>query len=277
MGMHRSGTSILTRLLEEQGLFVGDKTNPLFESNFFMGINDWMIREGGGSWDSPEGFHYAYDNQDALGMFEKLLRYKLSSPFLMTYTGFRNYLSKRSAMKNMKIWGWKDPRNVFTLPIWLNLFPNAKVIHICRHGVDVAQSLKKRYEKTIKNLRDKPTLRILLSNLKSRRFRAISTPRCSTLEGAFSLWETYMNEARKYPCKLGNQLMEIKYEDFLKAPEESLISLVEFIGLKPDLSQIQDSIKKLDKNKGYAYQNNQGLVDFSKRMGKSLLEFGYAA
>ena len=25
-------------------------------------------------------------------------------------------------------WGWKDPRNSITLPLWLRLYPEAKII-----------------------------------------------------------------------------------------------------------------------------------------------------
>lgn len=32
-------------------------------------------------------------------------------------------------------WGWKDPRNVYTLGLWLIQFPNARVIHIIRSGI----------------------------------------------------------------------------------------------------------------------------------------------
>jgi hypothetical protein len=44
-------------------------------------------------------------------------------------------------------WGWKDPRNSITLPVWLKLFPDARVIHIVRNGVDVAESLYRRQQR----------------------------------------------------------------------------------------------------------------------------------
>ena len=41
-------------------------------------------------------------------------------------------------------WGWKDPRTTITFPIWLQVFPKAKILHILRNGVDVAISIYRR-------------------------------------------------------------------------------------------------------------------------------------
>ena len=41
-------------------------------------------------------------------------------------------------------WGWKDPRNSLTLPFWLRLIPNLKVIICLRNPLEVARSLSVR-------------------------------------------------------------------------------------------------------------------------------------
>lgn len=38
-------------------------------------------------------------------------------------------------------WGWKDPRNSATLPFWLHLFPDLKIVVCLRHPKEVALSL----------------------------------------------------------------------------------------------------------------------------------------
>jgi hypothetical protein len=38
-------------------------------------------------------------------------------------------------------WGWKDPRNSLTLPFWMRLIPNLKVVICLRNPLEVAQSL----------------------------------------------------------------------------------------------------------------------------------------
>ncbi|MBW1793701.1 MAG: sulfotransferase [Deltaproteobacteria bacterium] len=44
-------------------------------------------------------------------------------------------------------WGWKDPRTTLTLPLWLKLFPKARIIHVIRNGIDSALSLWRRCKK----------------------------------------------------------------------------------------------------------------------------------
>ena len=48
-------------------------------------------------------------------------------------------LIERSAVHQR--WGWKDPRNSLTLPFWLRLIPNLKVIICLRNPLEVARSL----------------------------------------------------------------------------------------------------------------------------------------
>ena len=56
--------------------------------------------------------------------------------------------------------GWKDPRNTFTLDLWLKLFPNAKIINIMRHPLDVSQSLLVRQNKLLEiDANEKNTLK----------------------------------------------------------------------------------------------------------------------
>ena len=38
-------------------------------------------------------------------------------------------------------WGWKDPRNSLTLPFWMRLIPDLKVVICLRNPLEVAQSL----------------------------------------------------------------------------------------------------------------------------------------
>jgi len=64
-GMHRSGTSMVARLLQSCGLFLGpeeelgfDSNNgePHFENVRFVALNDEILRRLGGSWNSPPDF-----------------------------------------------------------------------------------------------------------------------------------------------------------------------------------------------------------------------------
>src|SRR5207237_264153 len=41
-------------------------------------------------------------------------------------------------------WGWKDPRTSLTIPLWLELVPDLRVVVCLRNPLDVALSLRKR-------------------------------------------------------------------------------------------------------------------------------------
>jgi len=134
-GAHRSGTSMLTRLLHACGLYLGPKKqlmppqadNPdgFWEHLGFVALNDELLNELGGAWDLPpeatENFKHV--RLDPLRMKARLLA-----------EGF-NW---------SRIWGWKDPRNSLTLPFWQDLFPGLKTLIMVRNPLEVAHSMKER-------------------------------------------------------------------------------------------------------------------------------------
>jgi len=140
MGMHRSGTSLLSRMLESLGLFLGKSKDENNEAVFFQSINDWLLRQTGGAWDNPAPFRYLLDSPDiSQRTTDYIRRYLLTSPRAASYVGWFDYLRHRRLAPLARAWGWKDPRNTFTLPIWLDIFPEAKIIHLHRAGMDVSQ------------------------------------------------------------------------------------------------------------------------------------------
>ena len=53
LGMHRSGTSLVARLLDDLGLFQGSDLQEDHESVYFLEVNDLLMRRVGASWDNP--------------------------------------------------------------------------------------------------------------------------------------------------------------------------------------------------------------------------------
>src|SRR3954454_23215857 len=53
LGMHRSGTSLIARVLDELGLFQGAELQEDHESVYFLDMNDLLMRRIGASWDNP--------------------------------------------------------------------------------------------------------------------------------------------------------------------------------------------------------------------------------
>ncbi|MGH7983771.1 MAG: glycosyltransferase [Candidatus Udaeobacter sp.] len=134
-GAHRSGTSMLTRLLHACGLYLGPESalmppqadNPegFWEHLGFVAVNDELLNELGGAWDLPPKAdeNFSDPRLDPLRMKAQLL-----------IEGF----------DSTDVWGWKDPRNSLVLPFWQNLLPGLKTLIMVRNPLEVAYSMRER-------------------------------------------------------------------------------------------------------------------------------------
>lgn len=277
IGMHRSGTSMVARMLEELGLFVGDRKMADHEPYFFLGLNDWMLRQCGGAWDQPEPIRHLLENGEVRALAGDYIRYLMQTPRAVSFMGWRNYRQYRTPCNLDLPWGWKDPRNTYTLPLWLDLFPGARVIHIYRNGVDVASSLKVRTERALERTKalHERRKKLRLYGLRPKRGGFTGSLRCASLEGGFDLWESYLAEAHEHVLNLGERAVEIRYEDFLAEPHEHLASLTGFCGLSPGKAAIAATAHRVDKNRAYSYRRDSALQAFAEEKSVRLKARGY--
>jgi len=130
IGMHRSGTSMITGILHKCGLELGGnllmhgKDNPKghFESREFIRINQEILARNGGRWNSPPKnihFHSGLKND------------------------MRRFVNK---FDPQKISGFKDPRVCLTFPLWYRVIhpEPIKAVIVVRPFRAIAQSLRKR-------------------------------------------------------------------------------------------------------------------------------------
>jgi len=276
--MHRSGTTMITGLLEKLGLFAGHKIGVHKEALFFLHLNDWMLRQSGGAWDYPLPMLKLLESQSNRELVLDYLRFSIKTPRSISFLGVRDYMRYRDISKLNRPWGWKDPRNTFTLPLWLDLFPEAKVIHIYRHGVDVAQSLKVRQEvKDNTIMHSQYRLRKPIYLIVGRRQRFSNSLRCATLGGGFSLWEEYMQEACRHMENLGSQGLEVRYEDFLKEPKNNLATILNFCDLNVSDDEIATAVQMVEANRALAFRKDDRLNAFAQEVEKNLRPYGYSA
>jgi hypothetical protein len=275
IGMHRSGTSMLGRLLEELGMFFGAVKDENNEALFFQNLNEWLLSQCGGRWDNPAPFNqYFWRNAEAVNLTELYLRNLLASPRCIRFLGARFALRGIGGLDTP--WGWKDPRNTFTLPIWLRIFPGAKVVSIQRNGVDVAQSLRAR---EIKILKDAP--RFYKKNrmaffLRPRRSGFAHSPRCLVLEDGFALWEEYTSQAEAVTAQLpANRVLALRYEDVLDSPVKWLGQSADFCGLKVSQNQLESAVKNIRVDRAKAYESDVELTDFAAKRSAALSARGY--
>jgi hypothetical protein len=134
LGMHRSGTSLLTRMLNLIDVYLGPEqllmppnfANPrgYWEHREIVSLNDEILLRLGGSWDQPPTLPPGWENAPTMDDLKERGRRLIQDSFA-----------------NVDTWGWKDPRTCLTLPFWQQLLPNMRYVVCLRSPLDVAGSL----------------------------------------------------------------------------------------------------------------------------------------
>ena len=133
IGMHRSGTSLIVRLLNLCGLYLGpsegimaaSESNPRghWENWDFVRINELLLSHHGGAWDNPPSLKADWERD----------------PSLEEIVGEARLLLK--SFSDNSPWGWKDPRATLLLPFWRSLIPDLRFVICIRSPIEVAKSL----------------------------------------------------------------------------------------------------------------------------------------
>jgi hypothetical protein len=135
--MHRSGTSVLTNVLHQCGMSLGDPAqlmppkpdNPdgFFEHLGFVELNTDLLQAFGGDWDVPPELPRGWEAAPAI----EHLRARGDELLAGAFGKARHAL-------------WKDPRNSLTLPFWRARGAPLKVIVSLRGPVSATRSLQRR-------------------------------------------------------------------------------------------------------------------------------------
>ena len=204
--MHRSGTSFLAQVLQCAGLFMGVFKDHHYEAVHFMALNQQCLAAQQASWLHPVAVPAA-------------TRVSLSANEL-----YREHFQVNTRLQQWQLawqnpaWGWKDPRNTFTLPVWLRVFPQARVIHLIRDAEEVANSLQKRNGKAGEGY---------YPELDDRHF-------------CLELTQKYQSQGKSYAADLGGRYLEINYSALYHQEPLALQQMEQFTG-----KALQPIIKKL--------------------------------
>ena len=274
-GMHRSGTSLLCRALEQAGLFAGDVKEHNHEAVFFLTLNQWIFEQLGATWDNT--YNMRFLNDDLAGYLLAVIGNVLKSPSAASFTGSDpHHLDMFFADKGVA-WGWKDPRNTFTAPLWKSIFPDAKIIHVCRNPLDVADSLRRREHETLE--RHKVQLAGMPADQLDGSMRYQQSPRLFHLEEGLALWEEYTAQALLLERQFGTDAVRIRYEDFLASPVTELARLTEFAGLDTDTEQLQAAVAQVNPERRCAFTGSDELLALYRayRDREIMRQLGYEA
>lgn len=137
LGMHRSATSVVTRMVNLLGvslpraadLGVSRSPNPVnptgfWEPRLLVDENESMLKAAGGRWHAPPG-----DTS-------------IRASFASASSTYRQLLI--SYHRRKPSWVWKDPRLCLLLPDWQSLLGRVLVVIVLRHPLEVADSLRRR-------------------------------------------------------------------------------------------------------------------------------------
>ncbi len=209
--MHRSGSSmtsgILSMLDVEMGETIDDKSifnvKGYFENYDFVNLNKQILKESNGSWDNPPERDLIIKNQEKFrAKIQKLLKTK----------------------NNGIIWGWKDPRTILTIDLYLPYLINPFFIVCYRDNTAIAKSLLNRNSLNI--------------------------------EQGVALSQYYNKLIKQFINKNnGIQLLEMQYEETRSKPIEAAEKIAKFLSIQINNSQKKE-IKKnvLKKNKLQFYK-----------------------
>jgi len=141
LGMHRSGTSVITRAINLLGAYLGEEKDlyppatanqkGFWERKDIVDIHNSILRHFGGGWYSftplPGKWHESEDIK----------------PFKQELTELI-----RNNFEGHDLWAWKDPRTCLLLPLWIDVLNELGIelscIYVIRNPLDIAKSHSKR-------------------------------------------------------------------------------------------------------------------------------------
>lgn len=214
IGMHRSGTSLLTQWLRKCGLHVG---------------NELMSANGG----NEQGY---FEDMDFVRLHENLLSGEglpdtgltdrqipeLSSEKV---ENIRRLLEDKTAGQSQ--WGWKDPRTCLFLPVYRQLIPHARYILIYRDYQFCVHSLIRRMLKDDK-------IKYLSSGKWNARLRWKWYKKARTSKALFhqysevllKVWIHYNEEILRHVAELGRQRCPVVNYHFLLSHDKKLFEFL---------------------------------------------------
>lgn len=220
LGMHRSGTTMLTNVLLQAGVFMGTRLSGNMESRVFQDANRQIFDYFNASWldgyllPKPDIFCNSFSGL-AAGIADRLSE-DLRTAFFDT------------APLGCRLWGFKDPRTSVTAGLFLRLFPDARAIFIYRNPLDVALSIVTRERK-----KKRKHLGMKTFEYTSEEFQAL-------LMRSIKSWET-TNERVLEVLPLFSRYSVVKYETVVVDPAATLIPSLAAIGVLITREQIGDT------------------------------------
>jgi hypothetical protein len=204
IGMHRSGTSLVSGVLNLLGADLGpsdrlmgpkdDNPSGFWENLDIAQINDDLLAALGGSWMDPRIRPDGWHTDPSLAP----LRDRAAAVIAEDFGG----------ADSPQVVAWKDPRLSLLLPFWRQLAPITATVHSLRHPAAVAASLRRRDGMDV--------------------------------EVAAALWLRYTVEG----IRAAPESLVVWYDDLLEDPGASAKALAGHAGLEAPTDDVLEAIER---------------------------------
>ena len=220
IGAHRSGTTATAHALRLLGLEIGEHLDSHEEPRGLQRLHEQYLQQRGAAWHNPTAFlewmQTAEGQKHCTAYLRERVRRKFASIFGYRFN-FRG-LWCLSRLKLGKPWGWKEPRTTLFAPAWIELFPEARIVHVIRHPVAAALSIRQR-ELQFRNAGDPPTGRL------------------DDLDYCLRLATKYIEQGESLASHTPNY-QRVRFEDMQADPTRILAGLADFCGLQVTPAQM---------------------------------------
>jgi hypothetical protein len=215
IGAHRSGTSATAEALRVLGLQLGQRLDSHSEPRRLQRLHEEYLHRVGGAWHNPkpliDWLGTRRGERHCVTYLRNVVRRQFSATF--GYDGIRG-LWPLNRIRTGGVWGWKEPRTTLFVPAWLKIFPDAKILHVVRHPLDVALSIQHR-ELQFREAGDPPSDQL------------------DDLATCFDLALFYLERAET-AAELTERFHRVRFEDLQANPAATLRTLAEFCELTPN-------------------------------------------
>ncbi len=254
-----SGASLVSQMLHSAGIFMGADQEEN-SSQLFTSINCWLFHQAGATWDNPYNFNFLTPNFEH--ETHRVLKRQLKGRSFKRYLG-QLHRKERSYKKIGFDWGWYAPLSAFTYQIWKSFFEGATIVHVVRNPVDVAAGMKKQAS-------GPDTNKGLFGGMKRRRHENRLDPgllygnsqRVQNLYEGFKLWQQYLNRIDEIQEKHTGRFYELRYEDLLKYPGETMKKIFDFLRFRLPDGIIDNAVVRIDSSRAWVFKTDKSLMEF---------------
>ncbi len=229
IGCGRSGTTVLNQWLAYHPDIADlSEANDIWDPLGYPWAHSVNGRKSPPIWVDPNAYtaRWQDDNQDRSGEIRAI---------------FGAY----QALKRRKVFVNKTPMNTFRIPQLLEMFPDARFVHIVRDGRAVAYSYAQKQTEDIAR------------NSEVYRQAGFDYPFENVLLKVAEHWRCAVEEVARqdehFGLKQSNRLLDVTYEDLCARTGEVLSEMFTFMGLAPDRFSPSASKPQM-KNQNFKWQ-----------------------